>query len=257
MKFCLFLLLLFLPSTLSAQVLRGLLLDQESRSPIAFATLELLLGAEGSRVEVRALSDSSGFFLIDAEEPGRFRLRAERIGYQSVISPPFDLESSDTLEVELVASVEAVPLAPLTVISDRPPLVGNSTLILGGFRERTRIYGDLGLGIGHFVEKSEWDHRVLNKVSDLLRDMPGVRVWGGRNQQILLRSVTSLQNPRGCVPSFYLNGQLIRLYEGESIDALLPVSSIKALEIYPGLSRPAEFMDLGEHPCGSIVIWTG
>ncbi len=241
---------------LTAQVVRGVTRDQETGDPLAFTTVELLDRGVGEEVRARIISDSTGHFLVRAPGAGRYRLRAQRIGYMPVTSPPFDLVAPDTLEVELNASVDAVPLAPLVILSDRMPLVGTSGLELGGFFERNRMYGDLGTGAGHFIQQEEWRNRAPNRVSDLLRDMPGVYVVGGYRPQIYFKRITDF-NPLGCRPTVYLNGQLIRFGEGDSVDDLISASSIKAVEIYPGVSRPAQFMDMGAVPCGAIVIWTG
>lgn len=240
----------------TAQAVRGHLLDQDTQAPIPFATVELLVGEDGGKVRARVLSDSTGLFLLVTSDSGRFRLRAERIGYQGVTSPPFDLVSPDTLDVELNASVDAVPLAPLVVLSNRTPLVGTSALALGGFYERNRIYGDLGLGIGRFVEMDDWEGRVFHRVSDLFRGMPGVSVWGGSRSRIYMKRITGF-DPRGCQPTVYVNGQLIRFEDGDSIDDLVSPSSVKALEVYHGMAKPAEFMDMSSDACGAIVIWTG
>ena len=86
-------------SLLSAQSIRGRLLDEETGDPIPGAGVTLLAGSKGGRIVRGVLTDSMGEFFIEAEEEGRFRLKSERIGYKSVTSPPFDLLTQDTLEV--------------------------------------------------------------------------------------------------------------------------------------------------------------
>jgi hypothetical protein len=193
-----------------------------------------------------------GDFFIEAGEEGRFRLQSERIGYRGVTSPPFDLLARDTLEVELRMSVEAIPLAPLTVTSERPPLVLSLRLEAGGFVERKDTYGRKGLGSGHFLVESDWEKRAPSRISAILQEVPGVRIVGAR---IRLRSITTF-DPGGCEPSFYLDGHLFRL-RGQMIDDILSAWDISAIEVYPGMSRPPQFMDMGDHPCGAIVLWTG
>lgn len=239
------------PSTVSAQSVRGRLLDEETGDPIPGATATLLAGAEGDVVVRGALTDSIGEFFFRGGREGRFRLQAGRIGYQSVTSPAFDLVAPDTLVVELRMSVEAIPLAPLTVISERPPLVLSIRLAEGGFAERRDLYGREGLGSGHFLVESDWEKRGPSRISAILTEVPGVRMVGGN---IRLRTVTSF-DPRGCEPNFYLDGNRFRL-QGQSIDDLLSAWSISAIEVYPGMSKPPQFMDLGAHPCGAIVLWT-
>ena len=241
------------PASARGQVIRGRLLDDLSGEAISAANITLLSGTKGGVVVARVLSDSIGAFTLKGVGGGRFRIRGERIGYETVTSPPFDLIDQDTLAVELRMSVQAVPLAPLTVVSQRAPLLLTRQLEVGGFLERRETYGAKGLGLGTLLVKSDWERRNPSRISALLQDVPGVRVFGSA---IRLRTVTSFSSTQGCVPTFYLNGQILRL-GGGSIDDILSASSISAVEVYAGMSRPPQFMDLGDHPCGAIVLWTG
>ena len=71
-------------------------------------------------------------------------------------------------------------------------------------------------------------------------------------------------DPRGCRPEWYLDGHHIKLRTEringvvfvDRIENLVPVSTIKAIEVYNGLSKPAQFMDMGGNPCGAIAIWS-
>jgi hypothetical protein len=244
-------LVLTLPSDLAGQTIRGKILDEITGEPISNADVELLAGSKGDEVVGRTLTDAAGVFLLDAGAQGRFRLSAERIGYQKVIAPPVDIIAGDTLAVELRMAVDAIPLAPLTVVSDRPPLLLRIRLEEGGYAERRDLYGGEGLGMGHFLLESDWEHRSPHLIADIVREVPGVRIVGA---SIRMRAITSF-DPGGCVPSFYLDGNLVRL-RGESIEDLISPFSITAVEVYPGMSRPPQFMDMLEHPCGAIVLWT-
>jgi hypothetical protein len=240
------------PHPLVAQTVRGSLLDEDSDAPISGASLSLLLGTRGNEVVTGALTDSAGLFIIPSGSEGRFRLRAQRIGYGTVTSPPFDLIERDTLAVELRMSTEAIPLAPLTVVSDRMPLLNTIRLVTGGYVGRKDLYGREGMGSATFLEKADWEHRSPTMIAEILREVPGVRIVGA---SIMMKTVTSF-NPYGCVPSFYLDGSLVRL-RGESIDDLISSYSISAIEVYRGMSRPPQFMDMLDHPCGAVVLWTG
>lgn len=243
----------FSPTAIRAQVLRGRLVDDLSGEAIPAANITLLAGTKGGDLVARVLSDSAGAFILKGIGDGRFRIRGERIGYETVTSPPFDLVDQDTLAVELRMSVEAVPLAPLTVVSERLPLLLSRQLEVGGFLDRRDVYGSNGLGLGTFLVKSDWERRNPSRISALLQDVPGVRVFGSA---VRLRTVTSFSGTQGCTPNFYLNGQILPL-RGESIDDIISAFSVSAVEVYPGMSRPPQFMDLGDHPCGAIVLWTG
>jgi len=79
----------------AAQELRARLLDAVSRQPLGgvYATLEAVAPASGERGP-SALSDNTGWVRIRAPEPGRYRLRLERPGYENHATPEFVLDSS-------------------------------------------------------------------------------------------------------------------------------------------------------------------
>lgn len=259
-------LLFVVPVFVEGQVVRGRLLDFESGQPIPAGEVTLLLGPEGNQVARRALSDSLGAFVLEAKGESRFRLRAERIGYMRVTSPAFDLVPPDTLGVELTMAVNAIPLAPLEVVSKREPLLLSRNYEIAGFHDREYWYGPDGLGMGTFLVRKDWEHRSPTLFSQLLRGVKGVRVHRG---EILLRSVTGWGGV-GCRPEFYLDGQHVRMLVEvthpepnkrvifrDQIDDLISPASIAAVEVYHGISRPAQYMDLGDMPCGAIVLWSG
>ncbi len=254
------LLFAFNPASMDGQVVRGRLIDDQSGDPVPSANIRLLRGTQGSNVMASFMTDEDGTFLLESKTPGRVRLRADRIGYREVTSPPFDLVGTDTLDVELRMAVEAVPLAPLTVVSKRAPLLLGERYEMGGFLERKERYGSEGLSYGVFLEKEDWAHRSPGAISDILREVAGLRIMG---REIRMR-ITGFE-PRGCLPEFYLDGHHIRLRREvvmgvvfqDRIEDFIPVSGIGAIEVYNGISKPAQFMDMGDGPCGAIAIWTG
>jgi len=249
-----------------AQTVRGRLIDARGGDPVAAAEMSLLSGPSGERVVKRALTTDSGRFVLTAPKPGRYRLKAERIGYQTVVSAPFDLVASEPLEVELKVSVQAVPLAPLTVVSARPALLGSIRLVSNGFFQREEKWGPKGLHLGTFITKEMIERRQPTRVTDLFRMVPGVLLQGGGDKFVVrMREVTDLFQGY-CTPLLYVDGQPLRLVDRvgdgptkqvETIDNLVSPSSIAGIEVYPGISKPGSFTDLNTYPCGAIVIWTG
>ncbi|MCH7473409.1 MAG: carboxypeptidase regulatory-like domain-containing protein, partial [Gemmatimonadetes bacterium] len=82
-----------------AQVLRGVLVDSATSLPID-AAFVVLLGASGVE-RARILTDGLGRFVLRAPEPGGYRLKSERIGYRSVLSPLFQLGDGSEIEYQL------------------------------------------------------------------------------------------------------------------------------------------------------------
>lgn len=248
----------------AAQTVRGRLVDAESGKPVAAGDILLLSGESGAAVLKQGLTTDSGRFALTAPSPGRYRLKAERIGYRAVVSSPFDLLASEPLDVELKISVQAVPLAPLTVVSSRPALLGSIRLVAGGFFDREQSWGPKGLHLGTFIDKAAIARRQPIRTTDLFKMIPGVILVGNGDKQVVRMSmVTTMNGP--CTPLLYLDGTPIRLvdYGGgglkqvATIDELVNPSSIAGIEVYSKISKPAGFTDMGVEPCGAIVIWTG
>lgn len=80
-----------------------------------------LVDAQGRLVQ-QVLTRESGLFELTAPAPGRYGLRADRIGYASTEAGPFRLAAGDTvalLDPPMTAAVEAVSLEGLEARADR------------------------------------------------------------------------------------------------------------------------------------------
>ena len=102
-----------------AQTVRGVLVEEGTRAPIegGFVVLADEHG-RGLGGGVGALSDASGRFVLRAPGPGRYRLRAERIGFESTLSTLIELAVGETVDHVMVVPVQAVQLEELTVAAD-------------------------------------------------------------------------------------------------------------------------------------------
>lgn len=90
---------------LPAQAVRGTLVEEGSERPVP-GTLVVLLDAAGKQVG-GALSGPDGAFLLRAPGPGRYGLRAERIGVRGAASRGVELAAGQTLDVRLAAPAAA------------------------------------------------------------------------------------------------------------------------------------------------------
>jgi hypothetical protein len=102
-----------LPAGVHAQVVRGDVVDAGTRQPL-YGAIITLLDTAGHRVG-GAITNDSGRFTVTAPTPGRYRLRANRIGFQSTTSGSFALAAGQTLDQRLVASVVPVMLSSIEV----------------------------------------------------------------------------------------------------------------------------------------------
>ena len=105
-----------LPDITSAQVVRGRLHGNEGNA-VGGAMMTLLDRSERQIEQV--LARSSGLFELTAPSSGRYRLRAERIGYATTYSDFFELAAGDTLTLRMTAPVEPVRLEGLEAEGDQ------------------------------------------------------------------------------------------------------------------------------------------
>ena len=236
---------LLLPSWLMAQehgaYVYGRLLDDATRAPIVGGSVSLV-SANGNQV-VSVVTDSLGRFRLAVKSSGEFRLKGERIGYQTGESPIFPLMPGDALPMDFWLSTRAVLLAPLEVkVSPRQWLDRRNSAAMAPFYERMQWFGRLG---GVFITRDkvrDWDGSTI---SHMVAGLAGGHLDGRGN--VLLRL--------NCSPAYYLNGHPFRLDAGESIDRFLAVSDLEAVEVYKGAATlPGEFG--GSQGTCAVVLWT-
>lgn len=115
------LLLAILPAILGAapadaQAVRGrVLIDADT--PVAGAMVVLVDDRNERRAG--AVTGSDGWFRVPAPEPGRYRLRVERIGYRATDSRPLELSAGEEIHFDLVTEMEPVRLDGVTARGDR------------------------------------------------------------------------------------------------------------------------------------------
>ncbi|MBM4189017.1 MAG: hypothetical protein FJ206_17090 [Gemmatimonadetes bacterium] len=95
----------------TAQLVRVRATEEETRRPVVGAIVRLVDSA--GRSVAQGLTTESGRVQLTAGRPGRFRIRADRIGHAGLWSDPFDL--ADTLTIELVMPLERVVLPEIAV----------------------------------------------------------------------------------------------------------------------------------------------
>ena len=104
-------------SPAAGQVVRGRVLEEGSGTPLA-GSMIVLTDAAGNPAG-RILTDDLGRFTLRAPQAGAYILRADRIGYASVTSPPLELVSGAAVFHDMVVPVQAIALANITVEGER------------------------------------------------------------------------------------------------------------------------------------------
>ena len=223
---------------------------QRDRAPDGVVTGRVIDGATGEPLAgveigldddaILAITDEAGSFSIDRVAGGNYLLWARRLGYgersDSLRVPPRAL-----LDVTLTLSTEPIDLGELVVV------VRSRVLVTRGFYERQ----EQGYR-GTFIDRVEIEKQRPQAVTDLFRNVPGVRVvygglYGARifvNQRVTFRD----DGLPGCEPGLWLDGIRSTM---NSYD-LMRAEEIEGIEVYPGGSAPGKFNNIG----GTVVIWT-
>ncbi len=226
----------------------------------------MLMGVDGSAV-ASAVSGSDGGFLLHAE-PGRFLLHVRRVGYSPTVTPEFEVPAAVAdIELTVILPQDALVLDTVAVVGEAEPFAPGP---LRGFYERKRR------GWGVFLTREEIEAKNPGQVTDIFRNMAGVRVVSKGGRQWSIRMVraspplatlfgsactgTGCPDPRdvdkqACGVNVYIDGALLR--EGPGIiNQMVAANDVEAVEVYRGPAEtPADFLS-SDSRCGVIVIWT-
>lgn len=206
------------------------------------------------------MSDSSGAFRLANLLPGPAMVRFRRLGF---VPAEFAIELVADEPVGIRVELSPLPpvLAPVEVRETAAPSPG---LQARGYYDRRR-QRETGALSGTFIDPEEIERRRPLNASQLLEALPGVTIErrpNGRNIPIGNRISWDgrARMGRRCQYAVFVDGYEIdpMAVQGSGIDNLVPVSTVKAMEVYTSPSgTPERFQTTRlEHLCGSIVIWT-
>ena len=214
----------------SARV-RGTVHDS-SGVPVALAQLTLQ--------RVVGISDSAGRFLLEGLPGGANTLLVRRMGYEP-LSISLILADGRTDSVRLILAAIPRELEGITATDERARL------------RLAEFYRHRQNGMGYYFDRKQIEERRVQRLTDLLRRMSGVRVFPDRSGRLLVR-MTRTAGTRDCPPDFWIDGVRAPFLNPDDV----PLTDIEALEIYRGNSAlPPEFLGRSGNPqCGAIIIWT-
>lgn len=214
-------------------VIRGVVRDSVGVL-VPFAEVALV-GSESNTV-----TDSFGRFRLVNVPFGEVELRVRRLGYRPLLSTVvFSRGASPDIELR----ISAVPdyLAPVEVREQRQVYDAR----LAGFRERSTK------GVGHFVTRERLERLHSYRFTDVLREVPGVRMrtLRGGGTTINLRGAT-------CPPLVFVDGSPAAA--GVVDLDMFDLATVDGIEIYSGMATiPAEFVTgHGLERCGVVAIWS-
>lgn len=195
------------------------------------------LTAEG----MLTLSDSAGRFTLHGLSGGATTLLVRRLGFE-----PLDIA------IEVVSGTTQSLNVIMTVLAQDLPGMTTNAQTFADVRLRD-FYRHRQSGIGYFIDRQEIEGKHVDRISDLLRRLPGTRMLSDRAGRTNMRMGRSAGG-RDCPPDVWVDG--VRA-TGMQVDDV-PLSDVEALELYRGpAGLPPEMNSrLGNPACGALIIWT-
>lgn len=226
------------PESLLAQraSLHGVIRDS-SGAPVP----EVDVSIPAQRLLVR--TNQKGEFGFGQVQPGSVKVSMRRLGFHPRTITLDVTEGRQTLDVVLA---EQARLLETMEVSDREQRRRMS--IEAFYRRRAR-------GPGLFITREDIEARKgASRLSDILRDHPGIRFERGRAGAVNIRFINSQSQRRDCVPQIWIDGVRV---PGMELDDF-PINDIEGIEIYDGAATtPMQFSPAGPiTSCGTIVLWS-
>ena len=231
---------------------RSLLLSKnDSTTKTGSATLSGVVILDGnppdavSRVEVEgtsvaAVTNAKGEFTLRNLPAGTRNIVARHLGY-AVQSAAVDLNPREQQHVTIKLPKYVAVMDPVLVTARR-----NVALDKVGFNMRKKS------AFGYFLDADRISRMHPFYVSDILRQVPGLRVgYGPRGEPV----VTSTRDIRGsCIDYWVDDVPFVEIDPGE-INNFVNGGEVVAAEVYQSGTAPAQYTRSGGS-CTTIVLWT-
>ena len=202
----------------------------------------------GTRVELAgtdavAITDAKGEFVLRNLPSGSHTLVARHLGY-AANALDVDLSAREPKNVTIRLPKFVSALDPVVVTARR-----TQALERVGFARRQKS------GTGRFLGPEELDRIKANRLVDILRRVPGLRIgYGPRGEEVVqsTRGAISL-NSAPCV-KYFVDDMPWFSAEPDDINTFVNGDEVVGVEVYQGAFAPAQYS--GSDNCTTIVLWT-
>lgn len=243
----------------------GTVEDAGTRAPLVGAMVEIV------GTTLQTTTAANGTFTLRGLPAGAANLAVRHPGFRAAIRK-VELTHGDTIVFAQGAlRLDALPLelVPVVVEAERPV----TRRPLAEFWERREAGG------GAFITREEFENQGNpQKPTDVLRRMRGIRIRGNSNYGKPLSNVSpkgyGLDHRRvvietgrgttrsfsvvkyGCPPLLYLDLMYLGDATTVSIDDILPLVNIEAIEVYSSAATVPPQLNRTGSTCGVILFWT-
>jgi hypothetical protein len=188
------------------------------------------------------ITNEAGVLDVLHPAPGTYRLRVRLLGYAEEMRMVDLVPGRPTGPVEVALASQAIPLAAVVV---RAEPRGERRLRSVGFNHRRERLPGLFLG------RRDIEARSRAKLSEVMRTMPGMRIYSLPMWEAFGSTFRSAGASRACEIEYYLDGVYA---PGLNIDDVRPWE-VEAMEVYRGESEiPLQFRRSLE-TCSVVLIW--
>jgi hypothetical protein len=240
-----------------ANRLRGVVVDDSTRRPVANASI-LLLDKDGVMMG-GTISDVDGMYEMQFLYPGQYTLRIDAELYRTVVTPEFQLEGQHyTTVVVRLSHNRAIELEGITVTGEAP--LTRPLRLQEYDRRRER-------GVGYFITREQLDEKKPARFSEAMYLLPSVRVvrmpirdglpmtFAFSYYTVRIKGVGGLRE--NCPPVLYIDGNKmgpIDDVEEGGPDAFLHPEDLEGIEVYRPGTVPPEYAG-SDAMCGVVAVW--
>ena len=198
----------------------------------------------GTRVElvgtgVVTVTNEKGEFAMRNLPSGSKVLLVRHVGFVAAVVP-VDLSSREEKRVSIKLTKFVETMDPVLVTARR-----EAALDKVGFTQRSKT------GMGYYMGPERLEHMHPPFVTDLLRQVPGLRVLRSFNGDIITSTRTT---GNGCVQYYLDDTPYSEMIPGD-INNIVTGKEVMALEVYQGGVVPPQYERSGAS-CVTIILWT-
>jgi hypothetical protein len=190
----------------------------------------------------RAETGNDGRFELAGLPSGPVEVIVRRLGF-SPAKIPLDLGAGELRDIRVLLSPVAMMIDSVSVTAEPPPV----EKAFGGFEMRK------SRGFGTFITREQIEKKNPRVTTDLFRSVSGVKLLRESGTPTVVS--TRLGTLAYCPVRYFIDGASYPLY-GQSIDIMIQVADIGAIEVYPGGATVPPQFGGRESACGVIAIWT-
>jgi hypothetical protein len=190
---------------------------------------------------LHAESGTDGRFEVVGLPTGPVEVVVRRIGF-SPAKIALELRSGELRDIRVMLSPMAVMMDSVSVTAP----AATTEVSYGGFETRR------SRGFGTFITREDIEKKRARVPSDLFRTVSGVKLIRDNGTPTIVSNRLGAIN---CPLRVFIDGSNYPLY-GQSLDALVQIVDIGAIEVYAGGATVPPQFGGRESTCGVIAIWT-